>query len=92
MDLERARLALAEARNRLTTIRETLDYALDEAYRRQSFAPLGDLFREEETTLAACEDLVDRLARAEERWCLLRAALAQEIATMTAPVLRQRLN
>lgn len=92
MDLERAWLALAEARNRLTTIRETLDHALDEAYRRQSFAPLGDLFREEETTLAACENLVDRLARAEERWCLLRAALAQEIAMMAAPVLPRHLN
>ncbi|RDI57195.1 hypothetical protein DES45_107112 [Microvirga subterranea] len=83
-ELEEARLELAGARNRLMALRETLDQALEQAYRQQSFGPLEHLFRQEETALAACEALAARLAGAEERWCLMRAALALERA-LAAP-------
>jgi hypothetical protein len=81
------------ARNRLTTLLETLDGALEEALQRQSFAPLEHLFRAEEAAMAACEELAAKLAAAEERCSLLRVALAHERDLAAAgPIPRHRLH
>jgi len=66
------------ARDKLLTVREALDRALEQAYRRQSFASLDHLLRSEEAAMAACECLAARLTDAEERCSLLWVALLLE--------------
>ncbi|KLK92198.1 hypothetical protein AA309_15685 [Microvirga vignae] len=92
-DLEKARLRYRLAAHALRTIRERLDQALEQAYQQQSFGPLGNLFDEEETTLAVYEKASANVAEAEERWCMIRAALAYEKELMRAgPLSLKRLN
>ncbi|HEV2566568.1 MAG TPA: hypothetical protein VGU19_15960 [Microvirga sp.] len=92
-ELEGVRRDCKMARNRLMTIRETLDRVLDVAFRRRSFGPLEHLFRDEEAAMEAYELLAARLAAAEERWIALQAALAHEREMMLSdPVPRHRLN
>jgi hypothetical protein len=92
-DLEKARFRYRIAAHALRTIRERLDEALEQAYRQQSFGSLGNLFDEEETRLAVYEKASANVAEAEERWCMLRAALAYEKELMRAgPLSLKRLN
>lgn len=92
-DLEKARLRYRIAAHALRTIRERLNEALEQAYRQQSLGPLGDLFDEEETRLAVYKKASANVADAEERWCMLRAALAYEKDLMRAgPLSPKRLN
>jgi hypothetical protein len=92
-ELERVRRDCNTARDRLMTVRESLDRVLDDAYRRRCFGPLEHLFQHEEAALAEYGRLTARLAAAEERWCAVRAALAYEREAMTSgPVPRHRLN
>jgi hypothetical protein len=92
-ELEKARLRYRIAAVALRTVREKLDQALDEAYRQQSFLPLGNLLDEEEAAVAICNKEFDKVAKAEERWCALRAALAYEKEQMLAgPLSRKRFN
>ncbi|PVE23514.1 hypothetical protein DC522_15310 [Microvirga sp. KLBC 81] len=91
--MEKARLRYRLAAHVLRTIRERLDQALEQAYRQQSFGPLGNLFDEEETRLAVYEKACANVAEAEKRWCMLRAALAYEKGLMLAgPLSLKRLN
>ena len=60
------------------TIRDALDQVLDEAFRRQSFAPLEHLFRREEMALEDYDETVWQMARAQQRWGSVLLALAQE--------------
>lgn len=83
-DLEEARLKHDKAVHRLVAIRETLDRAVDIAYRRQSFGPIEELFSEEETALSAYEQAVATLNEAERRWLALKVALAYEKELMLA--------
>lgn len=76
-DLERTRLDLARTRNRLMAIRERLDRVLEQIYRQRSSGPPGHPFHEE-TAPTTCGSLAANPAGAEERRCLLRAALAIE--------------
>jgi hypothetical protein len=76
--LEEARLRCRQAAHALASIRETLDQAVELAYRQQSFRPINTLFSEEEAALAAYEQAVADLTEAEERWCAVNAALAYE--------------
>ena len=76
--LERARRNRRIARNRVMTIREALDHVLDEAFRRQSFAPLEHLFRREEMALENYDETVWQMARAEQHWSAVLLAFAQE--------------
>ncbi|ANY83580.1 hypothetical protein BB934_35580 (plasmid) [Microvirga ossetica] len=91
--LERARRHRRIARNRVMTIREALDHVLDEAFRRQSFAPLEHLFRREEMALEDYDETVWQMARAEQRWGAVLLALAQECDLMRAgPPTDRRVN
>jgi exonuclease VII small subunit len=90
-ELEKARRRYRDAAHALTTVRETLNQAVDLAYQQQSFAPLGNLFNEEEAALALYERAVLALAEAEERWLTLSAALAHEKMLM-GQVSRSRMN
>jgi exonuclease VII small subunit len=90
-ELEKARRRYWDAAHALTTVRETLDQAVELAYQQQSFAPLGNLFNEEEAALAIYERAVSALAEAEERWLALSAALAHEKMLM-GQVSRSRMN
>lgn len=80
--LERVRRDCKITRSRLMTVREALDSVLDEAFRRQSFAPIEHLFQREETAVAEYQHAAAELARAEQRWCAVRAALAYECEIM----------
>jgi hypothetical protein len=77
-DLDHARIRCNEAANVLATAREKLEHVLERAFQQQSFRPIEALFCEEEAALAAYEDAIATLAKAEGRWCALRAALAYE--------------
>jgi hypothetical protein len=91
--LERVRRDCKISRNRLMTVREALDSVLDEAFRRQSFGPIERLLEREETALAEYQQAAAKLARAEQRWCAVRAALAYESQIMgSAPAGPQCLN
>jgi hypothetical protein len=83
-DLDHARIRCNEASNVLATAREKLEHVLESAYQQQSFRPIEALFCEEEAALAVYEGAVVKLAKAEERWCALRAALAYEKELMIA--------
>jgi hypothetical protein len=80
------------ARNRLMTVRETLDGVLDEAFRRQSFGPIKHLFRREEIALAAYRKAAADRARLEHRWHAVRAALEYECDLMTTSPPSHRLR
>jgi len=73
-------------------IRTTLGQAVDLAYQRQSFGPLGTLFDEEEAALALYERAVSKIAEAEERWFALSAALAYEKQQLLVEQMRFSLN
>ena len=66
--LKRARRSRCIARNRLTTIRETLDRVLDDAFQRRSSAPVEHLFPREEMALEDYDEAVWQMARAQHRW------------------------
>jgi hypothetical protein len=80
--LERARRDRAIARTRLMAVRETLDRVLDEAFRRQSFAPLEHLFRREEMALGRYDGALRQMAQARQRWNAVLAAFAHECHVM----------
>jgi len=91
--LKDARLAYARAALDLTVAREKLEQAVDQAFTQQSFSPIEALVREEESALKVYESAVAQLARAEERYVALRAALADEQAlTLAGPLPRQQLH
>lgn len=91
--LERVRRDCKITRNRLMTVREALDSVLDEAFRRQSFGPIEHLLEREETAVAEYRQAAAELARAEQRWCAVRAALAYESKIMrSTPLGPQCLN
>ena len=91
--LERARRNRRIARNRVMTIRDALDHVLDEAFRRQSFAPLEHFFRREEVALEDYDETVWQMVRAEQHWSAVLLALAQECDLMRAgPATDRRLN
>jgi hypothetical protein len=92
-ELAKAQRRYCLAAHALRTIREKLSQAVEQAYRQQSFGPLGSLFDEEEAALAVYEKAAAEVAEAEERWCILRVALAYEKELMAAgPLSRQQLN
>jgi hypothetical protein len=77
-ELEETRLRCRGAAHALTTIRETLDQALDLAYQKQSFGPLNNLFDEEEAALASYEQSLVKVRETEGRWAAMSLALAYE--------------
>ncbi len=92
-DLDRARRAVAEAKLALTICREKLDCVVDHAFAQRKFGPIETLFREEEAARKVCERAMKHLARSEERWVSMRAALASEEEQAQAwPILRHRLH
>ncbi len=92
-EVEEAEFRCREASHMLANVRGELDRAVEQAYEQQSFAPLGELFDEEEAALAVYEQARAQLASAEERWRGVGAALAYEKEQMLAGGWsRERLN
>jgi hypothetical protein len=77
-DLEMAWLRYRVASHALATVRERLEQAVDLAYQEQSFSPIGTLFDKEDAVRAVYERAAAKVAKAEERWFALSAALAYE--------------
>jgi type II secretory pathway component PulK len=92
-NLNRARRRYSEAALALTISREKLEPVVELAFQQQRFGPIEALFREEEAALNVYENAVAELAQAEERYFILRAALANERTLMLmGPVPRQRMH
>jgi len=92
-EVEEAQVRCREASQALARIRESLDQAMEQAYRQQSFDPLGTLFEEEEAAVSKYEQAKAQLAWAEERWRDVGAALAYERRHMlVGPSSRYSLN
>ncbi|MXQ12982.1 hypothetical protein GR328_16255 [Microvirga makkahensis] len=92
-EAERAQTKYRQASCALARVRAKLDRAVEQAYEQQSFAPLGNLFDEEEAALAVCERAKAQLTSAQKRWRNMGAALAYEKELMLAGRWsRKRLN
>jgi hypothetical protein len=91
--VENARSTCGRAAAALLACRAVLDRAVERASKEQSFGTIKALFDEEEAALATYERAKAKLARAEQRWCAMKAAFAYERKLMAAEALAgTRLN